>query len=150
MLKMVLSILMLMACLSASFAETRVALIVGNSTYRHVAPLDNPSNDARLMADTLRDLGFAIVGGGAQLDLDKAGLDSAVQTFSNQIQGADVALFYYAGHGLQVRGTNYLVPVGANPTREAEVDFQLVDAALVLRGGGRHQAQSADPRCLPQ
>jgi hypothetical protein len=114
-------------------ADKRVALVVGNSAYKNVTPLDNPRNDARLMADTLRALGFVVVGGGAQLDLDKSQFDSAVHSFSDQIQGADVGLFYYAGHGVQVRGANYLVPVGANPTRESDVDFQLIDTALVLR-----------------
>jgi Caspase domain/YARHG domain len=56
-----------------------------------------------------------------------------VQSFGNQLMGADVALFYYAGHGIQLRGTNYLVPVTANPTRETDVDFQMIDVALVLR-----------------
>ena len=111
-------------------ADKRVALVVGNSTYKNVAPLGNPGSDARLIADALRSLGFTLVGGSAQLDLDKAQFDSAVQSFSNQIQGADVGLFYYAGHGVQVRGSNYLVPVTANPTRESDVDFQLVDTAL--------------------
>jgi uncharacterized caspase-like protein len=114
-------------------AEKRVALVVGNSAYKNVTPLDNPRNDARLMADTLRTLGFTVVGGSAQLDLDKTQFDNAVQSFSDQIQGADVGLFYYAGHGVQVRGANYLVPVTANPTRESDVDFQLIDTALVLR-----------------
>jgi uncharacterized caspase-like protein len=114
-------------------ADKRVALVVGNSAYVNISRLDNPVNDARLMADTLRSLGFTLVGGGAQLDLDKARFDAAVQAFGNQLQGADVGLFYYAGHGLQVRGTNYLVPVGANPTKEADVDFQMLDTNLVLR-----------------
>ena len=60
-------------------------------------------------------------------------MDTAVQNFGRQVQGADVALFYYAGHGVQVSGANYLVPVSANPTREADVDFQMVDVNLVLR-----------------
>src|ERR1700685_1408191 len=85
------------------------------------------------MADTLRGIGFTLVGGGALVNLDKAQFDSAVQKFSELIQGADVGLFYYAGHGVQVRGANYLIPVNANPTREADVDFQMVDTALVLR-----------------
>ena len=114
-------------------ADRRVALVIGNSSYKSVAPLGNPKNDARLMADTLRELGFAIVGGAAQLDLDKTKFDGVLQSFSDQIQGADVGLFYYAGHGVQVRGQNYLVPVNANPTRETDVDFQMVDTALVLR-----------------
>ena len=114
-------------------AEKRIALVVGNSSYQNVARLDNPRNDASLMAETLTTLGFTLVGGRAQLDLDKAALDMSVQNFGRQVQGADVALFYYAGHGVQVSGANYLVPVNANPTREADVDFQMVDINLVLR-----------------
>src|ERR1035438_8439823 len=115
-----------------AFAEKRVALVVGNSAYRSVTPLDNPTNDAALVAETLKGLGFTLTGNGARTDLDKAALDQAIQDFGRQIQGADVALFYYAGHGIQVRGSNYLVPVGANPAREADVLFQMVDTSLVL------------------
>ena len=115
-----------------ALADKRVALVIGNSAYVNVPRLANPVNDARLMADTLRSLGFTLVGGGAQLDLDKAQFDSAVQSFGTQIVGADVGLFYYAGHGVQVRGSNYLVPITANPTREADVYLQMVDIALVL------------------
>jgi hypothetical protein len=114
-------------------AEKRIALVMGNSAYQNVTRLDNPRNDAALMADTLRGLGFTLIGGRAQLDLDKAAMDGAVQNFGRQVQGADVALFYYAGHGVQVAGSNYLVPITANPTREADVDFQMVDVNLVLR-----------------
>ena len=117
----------------AAFAEKRVALVVGISRYQYIPPLDNPKNDARLMAETLRGLGFDLVGNGAQFDLDKPGFDRVVQTFGQQLVGANVALFYYAGHGLQVRGSNWLVPATANPTRETDVDFQMVDAGLVLR-----------------
>ena len=118
---------------SPAVAGKRVALVVGNSAYQHVSKLQNPKNDAVLVAETLNRLGFALVGGQAQLELDKAGFDSAVQRFGNQMMGAEVALFYYAGHGIQVRGANYLVPVSANPSREADVDFQMVDANLILR-----------------
>lgn len=129
-----LSVLLFAACFAfPAAAEKRVALVIGNSAYQSVSRLENPRNDALLVADTLQRLGFTLVGGGAQVDLDKAGFDNAVQRFGNQLIGADVALFYYAGHGIQVRGTNYLVPITANPTRETDVDFQMVDAALVLR-----------------
>ncbi|CUT12868.1 Bll4091 protein [Bradyrhizobium sp.] len=129
-----LSALLVAACFAfPAAAEKRVALVIGNSAYQNVSRLENPRNDALLVADTLHRLGFTLVGGGAQVELDKAGFDNAVQRFGNQLIGADVALFYYAGHGIQVRGTNYLVPVSANPTRESDVDFQMVDAALVLR-----------------
>ena len=114
-------------------ADTRVALVIGNSSYEYIPTLSNPANDANLIAKTLADLGFTLVGGGAQLNLDKTGFDQAVQDFGNEIQGADVALFYYAGHGVQVRGANFLVPVKANPIREVDVDFQMFDVNLVLR-----------------
>jgi hypothetical protein len=131
----VLACAVTLACSGAvsSHADPRVALIIGNSAYRNVSPLDNPTTDARPMAETLRSLGFTVVGGGAQLDLDKAGIDRAVQAFGARLQGAEVGLFYYAGHGLQIHGANYLVPVDANPTREADVDFQMLDSNLVLR-----------------
>ena len=116
-----------------ALADKRVALVIGNAAYKNIAVLDNPRNDALLMANTLSELGFTLVGGGAQLDLDKAALDAAVQKFGAALAGAEVGLFYYAGHGVQLRGSNFLVPVGANPTREADVDFQMVDVNLVLR-----------------
>jgi uncharacterized caspase-like protein len=115
-----------------AFAEKRVALVVGNSTYENVPRLTNPGNDARLIADTLRSLGFDLIGDGAQLDLNESDFRRTVQTFGRRLQGADVGLFYYAGHGVQIRGSNYLVPVDANPTREADADFQMLDANLVL------------------
>jgi uncharacterized caspase-like protein len=134
MLKLIGAILVAIFIFNVSaLAEKRLALVVGNSAYVNVPRLDNSKNDARLMADTLGALGFTIVGGGPRLDLEKSSFDTVVQEFGNQAQGADVALFYYAGHGVQVRGTNYLVPIGANPTRESDVDFQMLDANLVLR-----------------
>ena len=117
----------------SALADNRVALVIGNSAYQNVRPLDNPKNDARLIADTLRSLGFSIVGGGPQLDVDKASVDRAVQAFGAQLQGADVGLFYYAGHGVQVSGANHLVPIDANPVRQSDVDFQMLDANVVLR-----------------
>jgi uncharacterized caspase-like protein len=105
----------LLICLGVmpSKAEKRVALVIGNSAYREVPPLANPANDAKLVADTLRALGFSLVGGKEQLDLDKTDFERAVQDFGTQLRGADVVLFYYAGHGVQVRGLNYLLPIDA-------------------------------------
>ena len=119
---------------SPAVAEKRVALVVGNSAYQNVSRLENPKSDALLVADTLKRLDFTLVGGQAQVELDKAGFDSVIQRFGSQLMGADVALFYYAGHGIQVRGTNYLVPLFREfHAREADVDFQMVDVNLVLR-----------------
>ena len=114
-------------------AQHRVALIIGNSAYRNVSHLNNPANDARTMAETLRGLGFALVGGGPQIDLDKRGLERTVQAFGEAATNADVALFYFAGHGIEVRGTNYLLPVDAKLNREADVDFDMLNVNLVLR-----------------
>ena len=114
-------------------AGRRVALVVGNSGYLAVAPLANPANDARLIAATLRGLGFTIVGGGPQLDLDREHFADAVRRFGAALAGAQIGLFYYAGHGLQVDGVNWLVPVDANPARKQDLDFQMIDADLVLR-----------------
>ena len=131
---LVLVILSLLSGMNLAIADgRRVALVVGNSTYRNVPQLSNPSHDAALIAQTLQALGFQLVGGGPRIDLDKAGFDAAVRTFGQQVQGADVALFYYSGHGMQVDGRNWLVPLDANPARVQDLDFQMVDAQLVLR-----------------
>jgi uncharacterized caspase-like protein len=86
-----------------------------------------------LIAKTLSSLGFELVGGSAQIDLDKPAFEAIVKRFGLLLQGAEVGLFYYAGHGVQVHGENYLVPVSANPEREADVDFEMLDTALVMR-----------------
>ena len=105
----------------------------GAAAYTHAEKLANPGNDASLIADTLRDLGFVLIGGGVQQNLDKPHFDRAIRSFGQQIQGTEVALFYYAGHGMQVDGTNWLQPVDANPTQPRDVDFQMVDAGLILK-----------------
>ncbi len=125
----------------ANSKERRVALVIGNTNYKYVPRLSNPANDARLIAETLKNDGFALVGGKAQIDLDKPAFDRAVQDFGNQLPGASIALFYYAGHGIQMSGANYLIPTSANPTKESDADFQLVDAESVL-----HQMQDGGAR----
>jgi uncharacterized caspase-like protein len=96
-------------------------------------------SDAELVASTLRSLGFALIGDGPQINLDKAKIDQVIQEFGRHLEDADVGLFYFAGHGVQVDGVNYLIPVDANPTKRADLDFQMLDAAVVVRqmnGGG--------------
>ena len=119
------------AC-SAAHAEKRVALVIGNSAYRAVPALPNPAADASLMSDTLLKLGFFLVGGGAKLDLDKPGFDEALQEFSKDLIGADVALFYYAGHGVETHGLNLLVPVDAHPADEGDVFAETIGLAGIL------------------
>ena len=117
---------------SVAHAERRVALVIGNSAYKAVPALPNPTADAKLMSDTLLSLGFFVVGGGAQLDLDKAGFDKALADFGHELAGADVALFYYAGHGVETHGLNYLVPVDAHPLDEGDVFAQSVGTSGIL------------------
>lgn len=111
----------------------RVALVIGNSAYQSISKLANPANDARLVGDTLKALGFTLTGGRAQIDLDRATFEAVLADFGRQIRGADVALFFYAGHGIQLSGVNWLVPVSARPQAESDVPVQMIDAAAVLR-----------------
>ncbi len=111
-------------------AEKRVALIVGNSAYVHSNPLANPANDANDVAAALKEVGFEVILG---LDLDKRGFDSKVRDFARALDQADVALFFYAGHGLQASGRNYLVPVDAQLQNERDLDFEGVAADFVLK-----------------
>ena len=130
----VLVILAAAPAMAEGTGEARwIALVVGNSGYEHVPRLANPGNDARLIATTLRQLGFTLVGNAVQENVDKPRFDKLVQDFGRAIQGAEVALFYYAGHGMQVDGTNWLVPTDANPTRPQDLAFQMVNADLVLQ-----------------
>jgi uncharacterized caspase-like protein len=117
---------------SAAHAEKRVALVIGNSAYQSAPVLPNSAADARLMSDTLLSLGFFVVGGGARLDLDKPGFDAALHEFGKQLIGADIALFYYAGHGVETHGLNYLVPVDAHPLDEGDVFAQGVGTSGIL------------------
>ncbi|HTQ33339.1 MAG TPA: caspase family protein [Stellaceae bacterium] len=113
--------------------EKRVALVVGNGAYQYLPRLDNPANDARLIAATLKSVGFQLIGDGAQTDLDRPSFVHAIREFGAALSDGSIGLFYYAGHGLQLQGINYLVPVGANPQNSADADFELVDAQLVLK-----------------
>ena len=108
----------------------RVALVIGNSAYKHTSPLANPSNDATDMAAVLGKLGFAVILG---RNLDKGALDRKIRDFAQELEGAEVGLFFYAGHGLQVGGQNYLVPTDAELNTGSAIDFELVRLDLVHR-----------------
>jgi len=106
----------------------RVALVIGNASYRE-APLVNPANDARAIAAVLREAGFTVL---LHVDLDQRGLAAAVREFGERLRKGGVGLFYFAGHGMQIKGRNYLVPVGADIQREDEVAYAALDAQAVL------------------
>ncbi|MEZ5666399.1 MAG: Ig-like domain-containing protein [Alphaproteobacteria bacterium] len=110
--------------------ERRVALVIGNGDYQVANPLPNPPNDAQAIADKLREIGFEVFLG---LDLTRDDLNALLQQYTRALDGADVGLFFYAGHGLQVDGINYIVPVDAVLERAADLDFEVVDSNIVLR-----------------
>src|SRR5499426_2223456 len=89
-------------------AIQRTALVIGNGNYEQ-GPLRNPANDARAMGNTLKDLGFDVT---LHFNLNLRQMDEAVRAFGQKIKDGGVGLFYFAGHGVQVEGVNYLAPVG--------------------------------------
>src|SRR6185312_7114554 len=102
-----------------AFAEKRVALVLGNSAYRNVAPLANPINDSAKIASTLKDAGFDVVD--SRRDLPAAETRRALRDFADRARDADIAVVYYAGHGIEVDGANYLIPVDARLERDTDI-----------------------------
>ena len=115
-------------------ADGRVALVVGNSTYAHIGRLPNPDNDAADMSAALRRLGFEVT---TEFDADRVELTGALRAFTRRSAGADVSLVFYAGHGIEMDGVNYLVPVDARLERDVDVRFETVtvDDLLVSTSG---------------
>jgi uncharacterized caspase-like protein len=106
-----------------------VALVIGNGSYKHTAHLTYPVNDASDVAAALERLGFDVLRG---IDVSHAGMRDVIRTFSQKVVGADVALVFYAGHGLQVDGKNYLLPVDAQIETRADLEFGSIDLNLLL------------------
>ena len=113
-------------------AGDRVALVIGNAAYKNVTPLANTVNDAVVMADALKTIGFELVGGKAQTNLDKGELENVIRKFGEAIRGKRVAFLYYSGHGVQVDGRNYLIPTSANVAAKTDVKYELVNVDNVL------------------
>ena len=108
---------------AASKLSARTALVIGNAKYEAaVGPLRNTANDAKAVAKTLRDLGFAVI---EKHDVTRDQLLRAVVEFRATLTGAEVGLFYYAGHGISVAGSNYLLPVKSGYTSEGADDVTL-------------------------
>lgn len=109
-------------------SANRLALVIGNSSYQ-VGPLANPANDAQAMARSLRETGFEVM---QYTNLNKRELEESLRAFGGKIQRGGVALFYFAGHGIQVKGVNYLVPIGARIEKEGDAEYEAVDAGRVM------------------
>ncbi|MDY0871032.1 caspase family protein [Dongia rigui] len=129
-----LALLALLFCLAPAAAEPRLALVIGNGKYgKEIGSLINPPNDANLVADSLAKLGFKVT---KLVNGDQKAMKRAISTFGQALSAAGpeaVGLFFYAGHGIQVDGTNYLIPVGAAIAAEADVDLEAVSAETVLK-----------------
>ena len=110
---------LLLGVCQPAFAEKRVALVLGNSAYQNVARLPNPVNDGTVIAATLKNAGFDVVE--ERHDLPAAETRRALRDFADRARDADIAVVYYAGHGIEVDGTNYLIPVDAKLERDTDV-----------------------------
>jgi uncharacterized caspase-like protein len=109
-----------------AMADKRVALLIGNSAYQKVTRLTNPANDSGVMAETLKNAGFDIVD--LKRDLQANEMRRALRDFSDQVRDADIAIVYFAGHGIEIDGINYVIPVDA----VLERDIDAFDEAIPL------------------
>ena len=117
-------------------AERRVALVIGNSDYAHATPLKNPRNDAKAISARLKELGFDVVTG---TNLKHREFARIIGSFKRKLETSGIAVFFYAGHGIQVNGRNYLVPVDAELDDETSLDFEAVQLNTILRLMERRQ-----------
>jgi hypothetical protein len=119
------------ASVTPAQADKRVALVIGNSAYQHVNRLPNPAKDAASMGDMLKKSGFDVVD--AKEDVGNAEMRRMIRDFSDKVRDADVALVFYAGHGIEVDGTNYLLPVDTRLERDVDVDDEAVSLDRIVR-----------------
>ncbi len=121
----------LMALIAFSAAAERFALVIGNGGYK-TAALANPPNDAALTASAMRDAGFNVT---TVVDADQTKMKQVIRAFSERVRSAgpdSVAAFYYAGHGVQVDGKNYLIPVNATISAKPDLEYETIEAQWVL------------------
>jgi uncharacterized caspase-like protein len=126
--RIALALLLWLACNAAFAGEQRLALVIGNAGYR-TDPLDNPVNDARLVASSLKQAGFDVT---LAENLDRRALLGALRAFGERLNDNSVAVLYYAGHGLQLRDRNYLIPVDAEIRSEDEIALAGIDLSFIL------------------
>ena len=127
--RLFLAVALLLVCQPA-FADKRVALVIGNSAYQNVARLPNPVNDGATIAATLKDAGFDVVD--SRHDLPAAETRRVLRDFADRARDADIAVVYYAGHGIEVDGGNYLIPVDAKLERDTDVYDEALSLDRVL------------------
>ncbi len=124
-----LSLIQIIVFSGISCAEKRTALVIGNGTYSSYKPLPNPVNDANDMADLLTDLGFDVI---REINADRRTMVDAINRFGNKLFKSEVGIFYFAGHGMQIRKINYLIPVNTAMASEADAEYECVYVKRVL------------------
>lgn len=129
-LSLLLTFVATVALPAAAASDKRVALVIGNTAYQNAVRLPNPEGDAKAVADKLRKLGFVVVEG---YNLDHEAFVETIKDFAKAVQGAGIGMFFYAGHGMQVNGKNYLVPIDAAFQDASALDFEAVPMDLVTR-----------------
>jgi hypothetical protein len=112
-----------------AYAEKRIALVIGNAKYVNGNTLLNPVNDATAFSAALKELGFTVM---TYLDADQKTMKQAIDKFGEQLNGFNVGLFYFAGHGIQVNGDNYLIPVDARLEVQQDVEYDCVNVGRLL------------------
>jgi uncharacterized caspase-like protein len=127
---LILALICMVFTAGAASADKRVAFVVGNGTYKNVAALPNPPIDAKSMAGALRNIGFETVTLAADATREK--LIDALRNFTNEAEKADWAVVYYAGHGIEVNGQNYLIPVDAKLATDRDIQFEAIPLDQVL------------------
>ncbi|HHZ09493.1 MAG TPA: caspase family protein [Rhizobiales bacterium] len=136
-MRLILAIFLTLLCVGGAFAERRVALVIGADAYRSLRPLDNAVADAVTMRQTLEALGFTVT---LETDRDLKRMRRALDDFREDGAGADVALFFFAGHGVEIAGDNRLLPVDADAAsvdRLRETSLALDEVHAVLRSMAR-------------
>ena len=124
------------------------ALVVGNSAYAHTSPLKNPVNDAKAISFTLQQFGFEAT---TLLDVNQRQIEQALRRFGSRLRDPNgVGLLYYAGHGMQVAGENYLLPVDINPSNETDVRYDAIPVGKLLgqMAAATGRAESTRRKCL--
>ncbi len=126
-----LAVLATSVCSGPALAERRVALLVGNSTYQNATTLANPSNDAQAVAGKLKDAGFDVIS--AHNDLGNLQFKRVIRQFEDAAHEADIVVVFYAGHGIEIRGVNYLIPVDATLASDRDADDEAITLDRLLQ-----------------
>jgi hypothetical protein len=121
---------------SQAISEKRLALVFGNSEYKNKAPLKNPVNDANLIEGTLRQLGFDVI---KRLNVGKSEMEASIREFNEKLPDYNVALFYYAGHGNQVEGKNFLIPTDAVLEKPGDCKYEAIDVNWIVEEFEKYQ-----------